>query len=178
VALAGRATWSRPETQIDPLLTRRALDLIVSAFSHRRCFMCKGGMVRCDQCEGSGGGVRGRCPHCLGLGAVPCTFCQGSGWADRATTPPELRRSVLAKQLEHVRQDMHRLGKVVEDLKRHDEETGPDTVRLQLVGWLVRLSGRIAQLIDNRIVPPGPEHDRLRAAAAAIRKLAHVESED
>jgi hypothetical protein len=178
VAMAGRAAWGSPEAPIDARQTQQALDLVVSAFSHRRCFMCKGGMTRCDQCDGSGGTPTSRCPHCLGLAAAPCTFCQGSGWADRTTIPSELRGLVLRKQLDHVRQDMHRLGKVVADLKRHASERGPRSVRLQLVGWLLRLSGRTTQLLECRVLPPGAEFDRLSRAAAAIRTLAHVESED
>ncbi len=80
----------------DEALGQSSRDLIVTAYSHRHCFMCKGGIVACRSCRGSGQVEKGRkCLSCDGLGLTMCDFCRGTGWADRDSLPREIRPAVL-----------------------------------------------------------------------------------
>ncbi len=121
--------------------------LVISAFSHRRCYMCADGTVPCDWCEGAGADGRGRpCNQCDGLGLTVCGFCGGTGWADRGTIPPELAVAVAKKHLAHVQSDLKRLQHSVADLGRDAlDHMSPDR-RGALAGRLVRIRARLVEL--------------------------------
>ncbi|MDY7009384.1 MAG: hypothetical protein SVV80_01345, partial [Planctomycetota bacterium] len=102
----------------DEILSLSASDVIVSAFSHRHCFMCQDGAVSCKECKGTGfveGG--GKCPVCDGLGSMPCDFCQGTGWAARDMIPPEITQDILKRrQLANVKDDLKGLKRMIDKL--------------------------------------------------------------
>jgi len=151
----------------DESLGIQALDLIVSAYARRECFMCSCGTVRCNQCNGAGRIEQGRlCPHCDGSGAMVCGFCRGTAWADRDTIPPELKRAVIKQQLGYVRHDLQRLIKALAGLTVQKIRTLPAEKRRAVSEWLRQLQARLADLIDT--VKDKAEQDRLAAANVKI----------
>lgn len=120
-------------------------DLIVSAFSRRRCFMCEDGTIQCSTCEGSGV-VNGRpCPGCDGQGVEVCPFCMGSGWSDEDQIPGEIRRQALRRRTAHLVRDVKKLAKL--PLAQAVELAGGASAqqRRELTGWLLRLQARLAR---------------------------------
>lgn len=131
----------------DQRLGFAAAKLVISAYSHRRCYMCSDGTVACDWCDGAGADGRGRpCSQCDGLGLTICGFCGGTGWADRATVPPELARAVARRQLAHVQADLKQLQQSVASLGRDELDHMSPARRGALGGRLVRLRARLVEL--------------------------------
>ena len=121
--------------------------LVLSAYSHRRCYMCDDGTVTCDFCEGTCKDDKGRpCSQCDGLGLATCGFCGGTGWADRADVPPELATAVAKRQLARVATDLKDLQQSVAKLGREDMEAMPADRRGALAGRLIRLQARLDEL--------------------------------
>lgn len=131
----------------DEALDQPATGLIVSAYSHRRCFMCKNGTVKCDQCRGTGLVEEDRlCPHCDGAKVIACGFCGGTGWTDRNTVPAELKRTILRRQLKHVQEDLKKLAGASSELTAENIRKLPDEERRSLTSWLIRLQARLIDL--------------------------------
>lgn len=125
----------------------KALSLVVSAYSHRHCFMCEAGHVTCDGCDGAGQELTGRaCSHCDGLGLTRCPFCRGTGWSDRQTVPSELRRAVRKRQLDHVLAEAAKLRRWLADHGEQDPLALPDAQRRDLHKRIDRLVARLAEL--------------------------------
>lgn len=139
--------------QVEAALGPPTLPAIVSAFSHRRCFMCQDGTSPCPTCKGTGMIDRFNCPACDGLGAEPCTFCLGTGWNDRAQVPPELKKFVHARQIAHVEKDIQSLPRLTHQLRQLGPAV-PAEVRRKTAAWLFRLQGRLANLAATE---PGSE---------------------
>lgn len=140
------ATFKDMLHRVEQTIGKEAFTHIVSAYSHRSCFMCDAGLGQCDSCEGAGRTAAGKaCPHCDGFGAQPCGFCRGTGWAERELVPAELRTVVLELQLRHLHAEVdkfrHQAAKVVPG--RFARFT-PDQ-RRTLGNWLMRL---LARLVD------------------------------
>jgi hypothetical protein len=135
--------------QADAATEGKAQATIISAFSHRRCFMCNGGVSPCPSCAGTGRNRDMICSMCDGLGVEACSFCQGSGWNDRDQMPAEVRHAVIAKQVAHVEQDIRRLTQLADpkskELARH--LTGAQ--RAEIATWLCRLRGRLMALVNS-----------------------------
>ena len=131
---------------IAEVLGPHAKAILISAHSHRHCFMCDAGMLPCDQCEGTGVSPSGKpCSHCDGFGLAECTFCRGTGWADPETIPAEMRQAVHDRQFRQVQDELNRVK----------QETGllaskfamlDAAHRRRIGGWLMRLSARLADL--------------------------------
>jgi hypothetical protein len=69
---------------------------LVKAFALKECFYCKGGLERCDACDGRGYYRDGPiCDRCIGLGVAACDFCTGSGWVTYNCVPAGLRLYVI-----------------------------------------------------------------------------------
>ncbi len=125
----------------------KALSLVVSAYSHRQCFMCEAGHVACDGCDGTGQELTGRtCAHCDGLGLARCPFCRGTGWSDQQTIPAELRRAVRSRQLAHVLCEAAQLRRWLADHGQHDPLALPDDQRRDLHTRIDRLVARLTEL--------------------------------
>jgi len=119
---------------------------VVSAFSHRRCFMCDDGTAICPTCEGTGAVNHFGCPTCDGLGVVVCEFCQGAAWSDLHDVPAEIRRQVRHRWVAHVKKDLPRLAKMPpEKVEALAGQLPPDR-RRQIAGWLLRLQARLNKL--------------------------------
>lgn len=130
-----------------------AVQAVVSAFSHRRCFMCADGMLPCEHCEDTGQIEPGRrCPHCDGYGRVICGFCQGTGWADLDTVPTEIRSSVLNRQFAHVKSELQRLLKAAPGLSEQKIKRLAPQQRDAMIAWIVRLSAQLAFLHQTHTI--------------------------
>jgi hypothetical protein len=120
-------------------------ELIISAFSRRRCFMCEDGTTACSTCEGAGV-VDGRpCSACDGQGVEVCAFCMGLGWSDEAETPAEIRPQVRRRRVAHLKRDLEKLAKLplARAVKSASHATGRQ--RQQLAPWLIRLQARLTK---------------------------------
>ena len=127
--------------------------LIVSAYSQRSCFMCNKGVAVCIKCDGSGRKLDDSfCKRCGGLGLTACGFCRGTGWADRETTPPELRKAVLKQQLGHLQNDVEQLRDKLGTGDSDELKALPADQKRKLKTWLIRLQARIANLVSNGAV--------------------------
>ena len=124
-----------------------AAGLVISAYSHLRCYMCDEGTIVCDACEGTCQDADGHpCLQCDGLGLTPCGFCGGTGWADRGTIPPELAKAVAKRQLVRVQADLAEVQKLRARLG--PEQVGQMSLdrRGALAGRLIRLQARLEEL--------------------------------
>ena len=156
----------------DRALGQPAAGIIVSAFSHLHCYMCNGGTMMCDQCEGAGRLENDRkCPQCDGFGVLGCNFCRGGGWAERGVVPAEIRQAVLDRQLVHVRRDLKRLTETGADLTVRKINALPQEKRREAIAWLIRLQARMTDLasIAQFLDPKGKAV--LTATAARINSL-------
>ena len=137
----------------DKALGTSAAELVVSAYSHRRCFMCEAGTVPCERCEGSGFLEEGRaCQHCDGLAVTACGFCGGTAWPDRNTIPRELVPIVLQRQIMHARADIKRVAVAAAALDPGKVSELTNDRRKQLVSWMIRLNARLVDLINAEAV--------------------------
>ena len=130
---------------------RTAQAVVISAFSHRKCFMCEDGGTVCQTCHGSGQVDRFMCPQCDGLGLQPCTFCLGTSWNDPNEVPGELRKGVFRRQVAHVEKDAARLSKLPDVSKLKSAGSFSPAKRGQIVSWLVRLRARLNSLTGSPV---------------------------
>jgi len=128
-------------TSADRGIGAGSAEAILAAFSARRCFMCDGGAVPCETCDGTGRREGHVCPQCDGLGIEPCAFCQAAAWCDGEQTPAELTRGVLRRRIAAVTEDVKRF----QGLSLAQALASGDTParRVRLAAWLMRLKGRL-----------------------------------
>jgi hypothetical protein len=144
------------------------IEVVVSAYAHRRCFMCSGGAVACDHCEGTGQVQEGRpCPFCDGLGIAPCAFCRGTGWPDRDTVPSELAEAVSLHHAARVRKDLKRVEETFSTLTEASAQRLPEKRRREIAAWLQRLQARVAVLTEDESIPG--EEQRMKLAAEGMK---------
>ncbi len=148
----------------------KALAMVLSAFSHRRCFMCEEGVADCPTCDGTGRADRFNCPTCDGLGVQPCTFCQGAGWAGHSDTPGELLQAILQRQVARLDQDISRLGKLPSGSKLATYSLSLEK-RKELVGWLVRMRARLLGLAGSPVETWGDHSIRYGSLATRVEGL-------
>ena len=122
-------------------------DIVVSAYARRGCFLCTDGTIPCDQCEGTGRVLDDReCPNCDGAGFTSCGFCNGTSWADRDTTPGELRSAVARQQLRRVRKHLQRLHEKMPEARNGAIRRLDTAQRASLRTWLMCLQARLRDL--------------------------------
>jgi len=128
-------------TSADRAIGPGSAETVLAAFSARRCFMCNGGAVPCETCDGTGQREGHVCPQCDGLGVEPCAFCQAAAWCDGEQTPAELARGVLRRRIAAVAEDVKRF----QHLSPARVLASADTParRRRLAAWLMRLKGRL-----------------------------------
>ena len=119
-----------------------AVSVLVSAFGHRRCYMCEDGTSVCPTCDGTGIQDGEPCRQCKGLGLEPCSFCDARGWMDLAQIPPELAGAVRQHHLSHLDKSIQRLAKTMANGAWSQAKRLPADKRRELAGWLVRLKAR------------------------------------
>jgi len=154
---------------VDKALKGPSEDIVVSAYSHRHCFMCADGTNPCDQCEGTGYIEEGRlCPQCDGAGVAPCAFCNGTAWADRETIPQELAKAVLQRQLSHVRTEIQRVAKTFSKLSPKVISQLPPRKRRAAMGRLLRLQARLESLVNHDSIDDPNEQTHLGAMAGQL----------
>ncbi|MHC4982770.1 MAG: DnaJ-like cysteine-rich domain-containing protein [Planctomycetota bacterium] len=143
--------------------------MIVSAYSHRECFMCSGGQAKCEQCKATGSLEQDRpCPNCDGKGLLLCGFCRGTGWADRETIPSELKTVVLERQLSHVRRQTAQLAHRLPEISPEKLEAMPPKQRNQILQWLMRLQARLSYMLDSGVVSDEDELSRMKETAEKV----------
>ena len=174
-ALRGQANGIGTEEvfrRIHDTLGETGQALIISAFSHRHCFMCTAGAVLCQSCEGAGKNDAGRlCMQCDGLGVCACDFCRGTGWADRETIPPDLRRIVLRRQRLHIRSELKTLSGILAELKVTDIPELPPDRKRTLAARMLRAQSRLADL--SRLEEP--DHtEKIASLGSAVAKIEEV----
>jgi hypothetical protein len=168
---AGDGDHDKLLARIDASLGKPARPYIVSAFSHRGCFMCKNGIVPCDRCDATGELLDGRkCPKCRGLGQAACGFCRGTGWADREVVPPELIADVFERHLAHVHEELASLTGTIGPGKIDELRRLPDDQKRTVGAWLIRIYARLRDLVQNGAIEDPCERERLAALADRIRK--------
>ena len=126
----------------------KALEVIVSAFSHRRCFMCDDGVMPCQACQGEGIVDGTPCLNCDGLGLEVCSFCLGTGWADYNQIPRELQRAVLHRRIRHVEKDLARLARTVSGKSLDLVNQLSKDEKKEIIVWLIRLQARLNELAE------------------------------
>lgn len=156
--------------RVEQAAGERAKEVIVSAFSRRRCFMCKDGTVPCQTCDGTGTVDRFPCPQCEGLSVEPCSFCLGSSWTDRDEIPVEVRRAVLKRRGAHVEKDITRLVGLARGAWASAERLAPEK-RTEIGAWLMRLQSRLNDLAKAVSDNGDEKAARFGAMAAEIDKL-------
>ncbi|MCE5328113.1 MAG: hypothetical protein LLG01_17030 [Planctomycetaceae bacterium] len=127
--------------------------LIVSAYSHRHCFMCNRGTRLCERCHGTGLDGQDQCPNCEGLGLLECGFCGATGWADRAPNPPEIFAEVLHRQYKHMKESLEKTDAELKGVSPTGMASMPRDGRLKLVASVLRLQARIQDLIHAQAAP-------------------------
>lgn len=168
---AGDCDRDKLLARVDASLGEAARPYIVSAFSHRGCFMCKNGIVPCDQCDATGelpGGQR--CPKCRGLGQAACGFCRGTGWADREVVPPELISDVFERQLAHVHEELANLMETIGPGKLEELRRLPTDQKRTVGAWLIRIYARLRDMVKNGAIEDPQERERLAKLAGRIRQ--------
>ncbi|MBI5724139.1 MAG: hypothetical protein HZA50_09295 [Planctomycetes bacterium] len=135
---------------VDRELGTTAKKMVVSAYSHRHCFMCKGGTNECDQCEGAGQEAPGRpCFRCEGLGLIICDFCHATDWADRQTIPVDLKSSVLDRHLVHVKTDLQLIQTTFAQESLDSLKGKPKSEKIKFITSLVRIQAQMNDLLKT-----------------------------
>ena len=166
-----RANGIDPLKLAEEVLGPGAANLLVSAFSHLHCFMCQGGSVPCDQCEGEGHVAAGKpCPQCEGFGLAECSFCSGTNWADRAVIPDEIKRYVHHRQLAHVRDDLHQVVKTFMGLTAASVEAMDLPKRREMARHLLRLQARVRDLLALQVTTEPKETQHLASLADKLTR--------
>ena len=145
-------------------------DMVVSAYSHRHCFMCDRGSRVCDQCHGAGLGEEDRpCLACEGMGVSECSFCGGTGWADRNNVPREILSDVTHRQLQHAREGMQILAKKLVGVPIETLQKLPRQRRLKLASHMMRIRARIEDLARAGAIPHADQKEHLLAKAHKLQ---------
>ncbi len=145
--------------------------MIISAFSHRRCFMCEDGFTPCRTCDGAGIVNDYPCPGCDGLGVEVCSFCQGTGWSDAGQIPAEVLRAAVHRRIRHVSSDLKHLNEILKTgLPASIERLGPEK-RRELTSRLLRLRARLANLANAEIENNGGHAAAFQTAESRIGQL-------
>jgi len=153
-------------------LGEKGAEIVISAFSFRRCFMCSNGTVECEQCGGTGEAAPGEsCPHCDGLGLVLCNFCRGTGWADPETVPEELASAVHLRQLSHVRREVRELAKSIKGMRIEELPQLSAARRRALAGELMRVSARMSELASDEELAKNERTADLGSMVSRIDKI-------
>jgi len=155
---------------VDKVLGQSAIALVVSAYSHERCFMCTDGSVACENCSEEDTETQTGCLRCNSTGLAPCEFCEGTGWVGDDVIPHELQRAVWLsrlKQTHHVLEKYARTytPKVLDVLSKRAPN---DNRRRLAIIETIRLAAKMHALSESCAVSD-PEH--LKHLASAEQKV-------
>ena len=154
----------------DKMLGQSAIALVVSAYSHEKCFMCINGSVDCENCSEDDTDVLTGCLRCNSTGLTPCEFCEGTGWVGDDVIPRELHRAVWRSRLKHTHKVLELYAKtyppkVLEVLSRRSVD---DSRRRLVVVETIRLAAKMHALAQSCAVTD-PEH--LKHLISAEQKI-------
>ncbi|MBL7219858.1 MAG: hypothetical protein ISS69_07085 [Phycisphaerae bacterium] len=160
----------------DSVLGQSTIALIVSAYSHERCFMCINGAVPCEACSEEDAETRSQCPHCNSTGMVPCEFCDGTGWVGNDVIPRELHRAVWRSRLKHTHHSLEKYAAVYthEKIEALSRQPAGNKQRCKAIMSTNRLAAKLHALARSCAVGD-PEHIRhLNAAERKVRNCLTV----
>jgi len=154
----------------DKALGQSAIALVVSAYSHERCFMCTDGSVACENCSEEDTDTQTGCLRCNSTGLAPCEFCDGTGWVGNDVIPRELHRAVWRSRLKHTHNVLEKYArtytpKVLDVLSKRP---AGDTRRRLAIVETIRLAAKMHALARSSAVSD-PEH--LQHLASAEQKV-------
>jgi hypothetical protein len=148
-----------------------SVNVIVSAYSHRHCFMCSGGTVPCDICNGAGRIAENRsCPHCEGFAVAACSFCRGTGWADRQSVPSELRAAVLDRQRAHVNRELQQLDTTLLEAQRRPPSQLDASARNSIIAAIFEVQARLGELSEAGVFSGPEKQAKLQALTEKLDK--------
>ena len=155
----------------DKVLGQSAIALVVSAYSHERCFMCSNGSVTCESCSEEDTDTRTDCLHCNSTGLAPCEFCEGTGWVGNDVIPRELRRAVWHSRLKHTHTILENYAriytpKLIEALSKRP--AGDDKRRLAILET-IRLAAKIHALARSCVVTDPEQRKHFASAEQKLR---------
>ncbi|MHC4715857.1 MAG: DnaJ-like cysteine-rich domain-containing protein [Planctomycetota bacterium] len=145
-SVSGGLPFRQVLAAIDRAIGDNAGNVIVSAFAHRRCFMCGDGTRPCTTCHGGGMVERFRCPNCEGLGVEACPFCLGSGWHAWEDMPEEIRDHARQHRRQRLRKDLDRLAEIPADKATSSARKATTEKRRRWATSLMRLHGKLVVL--------------------------------
>lgn len=141
---------------------------LAKAFALKECFYCKGGLERCEACDGRGHHRHTAiCERCLGLGVAPCDFCTGSGWVTYNYVPAGLRLPVI---LERAKAATSRANELLRKATPTVSARGSRETGKALAKDLVQLN-RLLGVFENAIVAGEKLVERDADHAAGMEKL-------
>lgn len=143
----------------DKVLGQSAIALVVSAYSHEKCFMCTNGSVACDSCGEDDLETQIGCLRCNSTGLAPCEFCDGAGWVGNDVIPRELLHAVWTSRLKHTHKVLEKYAgtytpKFLEALSRQPADNDQ---RRQAIMETIRLAAKMHALAQSCAVSD-PEH--------------------
>ena len=154
----------------DKVLGQSATALVVSAYSHERCFMCTDGSVVCENCSEEDTDTQTGCLRCNSTGLAPCEFCEGTGWVGDDVIPHELQRAVWLSRLKQTHYVLEKYArtytpKVLDVLSKRAPN---DNRRRLAIMETIRLAAKMHALSESCAVSD-PEH--LKHLTAAEQKI-------
>lgn len=161
---------------VDKLIGRSSLALIVSAYSHEKCFMCANGSIPCEACAEDDSDSQSICSNCGCTGYAPCEFCGGTGWVGNDVIPHELQRSVWRHRLKHTHTVLEKYARVytrpvLDALARQPVE---DDRRRLAIMESIRLASKMHTLSQSSVVTDPAHFKHLVTAEQKIRACLQV----
>ena len=155
----------------DKVLGQSAIALVVSAYSHERCFMCTNGSVPCEACSDEDTATKTRCTRCNSTRLTPCEFCEGTGWVGDDVIPRELRRAVWSSRLKHTRNVLERYSRAYtpEALQALSRQPAGDDRRHQAIVETIRLAAKIHALARSCAVTDPEQVKHLDSTEQKVR---------
>jgi len=157
---------TRVLTLVDQILGHSALLLVISAYSHERCFMCSNGVVPCEMCAESERAVGEReCVRCNSTGLAPCEFCEGTAWVGNDVIPKEILRAVWQSRLKHAHHVLEKYArnytpKALGELAQRDIG---DEQRREAITRTIRLAAQLKALGNSPAVTDSTQKEHLKS---------------
>lgn len=155
----------------DKLIGKSALSLVVSAYSHEKCFMCQGGSIPCEACGDDDSGTRTECSHCNSTGLAPCEFCEGTGWVGNDVIPHELLKAVWRHRLKSTHKVLEKYARLYDKVFLDALSRRPldDPQRRMAIAETIRLAAKLRVLANSCAVSDPAHVKHLMAAEQKVR---------
>jgi len=164
-------------TLADEFLGHSAILLVISAYSHERCFMCDHGVLPCEMCgEGEQVDDDRECLRCNSTGLSPCEFCEGTGWVGNDVIPKELLRAVWKSRLKHTQHVLEEYArkytpKILSELAKRNIN---DEQRREAITQTIRLAAKLRALSNSPAVSNPTQKEHFTSAEDKVRMCLNV----